>query len=30
MVGAYSASMVLAIMALGTLLAMNIFKKEDS
>lgn len=30
MVGAYSASMVLAVMALGTLLAMNIFKKEDS
>jgi sulfate/thiosulfate transport system permease protein len=30
MIGAYSASMVLAVMALGTLLAMNIFKKEDS
>jgi len=30
MVGAYSASMVLAVMALATLLAMNIFKKEDS
>ena len=30
MIGAYSASMILAIMALGTLLAMNIFKKEDS
>jgi sulfate/thiosulfate transport system permease protein len=30
MTGAYSASMVLAVMALATLLAMNIFKKEDS
>ena len=30
MVGAYSASMILAVMALATLLAMNIFKKEDS
>jgi sulfate transport system permease protein len=30
MIGAYSASMVLAVMALATLLAMNIFKKEDS
>jgi sulfate/thiosulfate transport system permease protein len=30
MVGAYSASMLLAVMALATLLAMNIFKKEDS
>ncbi len=28
--GAYSASMVLALMALVTLLAMNVFKKEDS
>ena len=28
--GAYSASMVLAVMALATLLAMNVFKKEDS
>jgi sulfate/thiosulfate transport system permease protein len=28
--GAYSASIVLAVMALATLLAMNIFKKEDS
>ena len=28
--GAYAASMVLAVMALATLLAMNIFKKEDS
>ena len=28
--GAYSASLVLALMALATLLAMNIFKKEDS
>jgi sulfate/thiosulfate transport system permease protein len=30
LIGAYSASMVLAVMALATLLAMNIFKKEDS
>jgi sulfate transport system permease protein len=30
MIGAYSASMILAVMALATLLAMNIFKKEDS
>jgi len=30
MVGAYSASIVLAVMALATLLAMNVFKKEDS
>jgi sulfate transport system permease protein len=29
-VGAYSASIVLAVMALATLLAMNVFKKEDS
>jgi sulfate transport system permease protein len=28
--GAYSASLVLALMALVTLLAMNVFKKEDS
>ena len=28
--GAYSASIVLALMALATLLAMNVFKKEDS
>ena len=28
--GAYSASLVLALMALATLLAMNVFKKEDS
>ena len=28
--GAYSASLVLAVMALATLLAMNLFKKEDS
>ena len=28
--GAYAASMVLAVMALATLLAMNVFKKEDS
>jgi sulfate transport system permease protein len=30
LIGAYSASMVLAVMALATLLAMNIFKKEDT
>ena len=30
LIGAYSASIVLAVMALATLLAMNIFKKEDS
>jgi sulfate transport system permease protein len=30
MIGAYSASMVLAVMALATLLFMNVFKKEDS
>jgi len=30
MTGAYAASAVLAVMALATLLAMNVFKKEDS
>ena len=29
LIGAYSASMILAVMALATLLAMNIFKKEE-
>ena len=28
--GAYAAAVVLALMALATLLAMNVFKKEDS